>query len=358
MLGKLPPPYIGPAVATEVLLNSSLADHYELIHFDTSLNRKLSGFGKKSPKKVVHVWRQQKLLKKLLKQEDPDLIIVPISQTTPGFYKDSMFVKIASHFRTKCIVHLRGSNFKNWYDQSSKRVKGLVDETLGDTAGVIVLGDNLKYLFEHHYEENKIHVVPNGCDIDRRERTTVGDRTRLLYLSNFVRGKGFLELLHGLNEIKELDWELHAYGAWHEKDYETECKSFIEEKGLTEKVNTHSPVSGEEKWNAFANADCFIFTPVDPEGHPWVTVEASAMGLPIIATDRGAMRNCVHDQINGFLLGDPEPGAIAKAVEQVIQARDQREQMGLESRKIYEQGYTSEHMVAAFKEAIDKTLQG
>lgn len=357
MLGKLPPPFIGPAVATEIILNSSLVEHYELIHFDTSLNRKVSGFGKKSPKKVVHVWRQQKLLKKLLKQEDPDLIIIPISQTTPGFYKDSMFVKIASHFRAKCLVQLRGSNFKNWYDQSSKRVKGLVNETLGDTNGVIVLGDNLKYLFEEHYADDKIHVVPNGCDIESRTSTAKSEPIQLLYLSNFVRGKGFLQLLQGLTLVKDLNWTLNAYGAWHQKEYEEECLKFLSGSGLQDKVKIHPPISGEEKWLAFSGAHCFLFTPIDPEGHPWVTVEASAMGLPIIATDRGAMRNCVHHEKNGFVLADPSPERIAEAVDKMISDPSMREQMAKESRTIYEQGYTAQQMVEALREAIDKTLK-
>ena len=34
--GKLPPPYIGPAVATRLILNSKLKDEFELIHLDLS----------------------------------------------------------------------------------------------------------------------------------------------------------------------------------------------------------------------------------------------------------------------------------------------------------------------------------
>ena len=81
------------------------------------------------------------------------------------------------------------------------------------------------------------------------------------------------------------------------------------------------------------------------------------MGLPIIATDRGAMRNCVHDGRNGYLLNDPEADQIASKVSELISNSAMREQMARESRTIYEQGYTSKHMVEAFREAIDKTLQ-
>ena len=32
--GKLPPPFIGPAVATKVILDSNLKNHFDIIHFD------------------------------------------------------------------------------------------------------------------------------------------------------------------------------------------------------------------------------------------------------------------------------------------------------------------------------------
>jgi hypothetical protein len=46
ILGKLPPPYMGPAVATWILLNSSLKDHFEVLHLDTRINSSLETMGK------------------------------------------------------------------------------------------------------------------------------------------------------------------------------------------------------------------------------------------------------------------------------------------------------------------------
>ena len=37
-LGKLPPPYIGPSVACEIILNSKLKDEFNLIHLDLSIH--------------------------------------------------------------------------------------------------------------------------------------------------------------------------------------------------------------------------------------------------------------------------------------------------------------------------------
>ena len=52
ILGKLPPPYMGPAIATEIILNSSLKEHFEVIHLNTKVNESLTGIGQFSLKKI------------------------------------------------------------------------------------------------------------------------------------------------------------------------------------------------------------------------------------------------------------------------------------------------------------------
>lgn len=357
MLGKLPPPYIGPAVATEILLNSELKDHYQLIHFDTSINKDLSGFGKKDPAKVFRIWQQRSALKKLLKTERPDLVIVPISQTTSGFYKDAVFVKMAAKYAGKVLVQLRGSNFLNWFEEASTGVQRFVTKTLNQADGVVVLGENLRYLFEPFFSKEKIFVVPNGADYQIPKEKREHEKCRLLYLSNFVPGKGFLELIRALGKIKDGDWDLDAYGAWYVKDYEVQCRNEIEELGLTAKIHLHDVISGEEKYRALGKADVFVFTPKDPEGHPWALVEATAAGLPIIATDRGAIRNSVEDGKNGFLLTDPELEKLAEALTKLLEDRNLREQMANASEELYRGGFTEQHMIHHWKETINKVLR-
>ncbi|MBK6990167.1 MAG: hypothetical protein IPH33_19060 [Bacteroidetes bacterium] len=41
ILGKIPPPYMGPSIATQIILNSSLKDRFELLHIDTRVNTSL-----------------------------------------------------------------------------------------------------------------------------------------------------------------------------------------------------------------------------------------------------------------------------------------------------------------------------
>ena len=92
ILGKLPPPYYGPAVATQILLNSGLREHFDLIHIDTKINREMDSMGKISlwkPFKAIWIYLSF-ILKILIKK--PDLILIPNGQTTTAFIKDSFFI--------------------------------------------------------------------------------------------------------------------------------------------------------------------------------------------------------------------------------------------------------------------------
>ena len=70
-------------------------------------------------------------------------------------------------------------------------------------------------------------------------------------------------------------------------------------------VQFHLPATGGDKLQFFTDADVFVFTPRQREGHPWVIVEAMAAGLPVISTDRGAIAETVIDGESGWIENVP-----------------------------------------------------
>jgi hypothetical protein len=82
MLGKLPPPYMGPSIATEIILKSELKNKFRLIHLDTKAYVHLNEFGKWSINKVFRNLKKYAELRKLIRENKPELVWIPISQTT------------------------------------------------------------------------------------------------------------------------------------------------------------------------------------------------------------------------------------------------------------------------------------
>ncbi|HKR06206.1 MAG TPA: glycosyltransferase family 4 protein [Bacteroidia bacterium] len=360
MLGKLPPPYMGPSIATEIILGSSLKNSFDIFHIDTKANESLLTLGKWSLKKIIRNNAIYfKMWKSVLKNK-PDLVWVPISQTAVGFIKDSVFILIARLSGKKVMLHLRGSDFKNWMEnKASFFTKWYVKRILKSTQGIIVLGNNLKYLFEEYYPAGKIFVVPNGANykIPVSEKTT-GQPVKIIYLGNLQAGKGIEDVLEAMVILKDQfkkTVELTIIGGWRNENTKARCLSLVEQNKLP--VIFYPPEIAKEKFKHLAASDIFVFTPRDPEGHPWVIVEAMAAGLPIISTDRGAITESVIHGQNGFIVQSNHPEQIAGKLNELIENPDTRNKMATESRRLYLENFTEEKMVERLVQSFKAVLQ-
>ncbi len=357
ILGKLPPPYMGPAIATEILLNSGLKNQFELLHVDTKANDTLATLGTWSFSKLFRNFFIYFRMLGVIFKKRPQLVLIPISQTTTGFLKDFFFIAIAKLTFRKVLVQLRGSNFKNWMDHSSGFVRVLVKTTLKSTQGVIVLGENLKYLFESVFPAKNIFVVPNGGNYVIPKPVQKEVIVRILYLANLQSSKGIEDLLDAILILKNKNtngFVLDVVGDWRDESTQKGCMKSVEENNLP--VHFYPPVSGDKKFSMLGNADVFVFTPRAPEGHPWVIVESMAAGLPIISTDRGAIVESVKDGVNGFIVGIQKPEEIADKIKLLIENNELRQRMGEASRKLYEENFTEEKMVERYTKVFTTVI--
>jgi len=358
ILGKLPPPYMGPSVAFEILINSGLKNNYNLLHLDIKANASLDTLGKWSFKKLFANLGIYKKLSNILCTKKPDLTLIPISQATIGFLKDSVFIIICKLKGTKCLIQLRGSDFKRWVSNSSFLTKMYVRWILGMTEGVLVLGNNLVYLFQDYFADEKIHVVPNGGNYSIPPHQNSHDGlVRIIYLANLQPSKGIEDVISAVKILEQKlpgRFALQVIGAWRKEETKINCLKLVNENRLP--VTFLSPVVSKQKFEYLTASDIFVFTPREPEGHPWVIIEAMASGLPIISTSQGAIIESVIDGDNGFIVPDRNPEAIAGKLEQLISETSLRKNMGQRSRELYLENFTEERMVENYIKAFDSII--
>ncbi len=355
ILGKLPPPLMGPAIATNIILNSTLKEEFNLVHFDTRINKEVATMGKWGFGKFFKMMTLYRQFKKVVRTTQPQIVLVPISQTTMGFYKDARFISIAAK-HSKVVVQLRGSNFKNWLNGASNSTNVFVTKTLAKCIGVIVLGNNLKYLFKDYFKEDRIFVVPNGANYELETKNT--KELTVLYLANFLPSKSFDDVLKSLVILKGkgvTNFKFNAAGAWDNEAFKQKCTAIINDNELAN-VELLSPQSGKAKMQLFADADVFVFCPKMPEGHPWVIVEAMANGLPVIATDKGAILESVLDGENGFIVPSETPEFIAQKLELLINDAELRSKMSAQSKAHYLAHFTEDKMVMHLTKVFNSVL--
>ena len=68
----------------------------------------------------------------------------------------------------------------------------------------------------------------------------------------------------------------------------------------------------------FAAGDILLYPTFRAEGLPNAIVQAMAMGLPVLATDRGGIRTAVRDQETGLLLPTPAVDPMAEAIRALL----------------------------------------
>lgn len=356
--GKMPPPYMGPSVAFKILINSELRNIYHLIPFNVQVNQTLDTLGKWSPGKVFSNIRLYTDFYQKVRKEKPDLVLIPISQSTIGFIKDSIFILICTLSGIRVVLQLRGSNFRTWLSGCSTPVKWYIRFILKKTEGVIVLGEKLKYLFSGLVPDHRIFVVPNGADIHFPVQSAKNNPVpEILYLANLQGSKGIDDVISAvaiLHQKHPGTFKMKVAGAWREESVKASCLDQVNKGHLP--VEFAGPVSGEEKFRILSEADIFVFTPREPEGHPWVIVEAMAASLPVIATDKGAISESISDGINGFIVSDRSPDQIAEKLLLLINDPNLRKQMGERNRLDYEAKYTEGRMVDNFRNVFDRLM--
>jgi glycosyltransferase involved in cell wall biosynthesis len=359
LLGKLPPPYMGPAIATSILLQSGLNDHYKLVHFDTRLNTDIRSIGRMQVSKVSALVRQYISFSRYIKSYKPDLVLVPISQSKEGFLKDAMFILLAASKGSKVLVHLRGSEFREIYNTGSAAYRAFVRWILKKSMGAIVLGECLRPIFKGLVPDNAISSCPNGCNLVFPEHKKVSDsKVNILSIGNLQASKGILDILQAVLLLPaSLRESIHidVLGAWRDETTKSECLRLTEENSLP--IRFIPSAESNQKAALLSRADIFFFTPRAPEGHPWVIVEALAAGLPIISTDRGAITESVIDGENGYIVPLKDPVAISERLKELIGDAGKRQRMGQDSRKRYESAYTEEKMVERLERIFRQTIQ-
>lgn len=356
LLGKLPPPFMGPAIATEIILRSALQEQFHLVHLDTRAHRSLTSMGSWSFQKIFRTTGIYLSMLWLLFRHRPDVVIIPISQSTLGFFKDSLYAWMAKLFFRKVILHLRGSNFRTWYSASNVINRAYVRLVLRQIQGVIVQGEKLRPIFEGLVPSSKIHVVPNGADYPILPSSLDHHPRSILYLANLQASKGIQDVLEAIRQLSgsNPDFRLDVVGSWRDEETKRSCLDFVQQYRLP--VQFHPAASGAEKFRYLQEADVFVFTPREPEGHPWVIVEAQAAGLPVIGTDRGAIAEAVLDGVNGWIVSAAAPEEISRRLEMLLADDGLRKKMGMAARQTYATKYTEAAMVKNMSAAILATI--
>lgn len=358
IIGSLPPPYIGPTIATERLIKShELQDEFEVIFLDIS-DRRSKNIGKLDLFNIYYAIVHIIKFLFVIFNDKVHLVYFNLSQGIWGYLRDLGFLIPSIIFKKRVVLHLRGSEFGQFYSTMSPVLKWITKVLFNKVTLIIVLGNKLKNVFEDLVDQSRIRVVPNGIDYTQYHLNSKSQNQycRVLYLSNLRRRKGIFEFLESMPYVLQKHPEVcfTVAGEWREDAEKLEAEKFILKNNLSKSINFIGQVSGSEKVRLYLEHDIFVFPPVQPEGMPWVLLEAMSAYLPVISADHGAISEIVEDGITGLIV-EPIPDLIAGKISYLIENSEVAMKMSKNGRKRVETLFSEKQyfqcLVKTLKEA-------
>ncbi|HEY0524038.1 MAG TPA: glycosyltransferase family 4 protein [Stellaceae bacterium] len=169
---------------------------------------------------------------------------------------------------------------------------------------------------------DRIAVVPPGLDRPAsppEPSPANGGPVRLLCVATLTPRKGHLVLLDALAQLADLDWRLVCIGGVDRDSATAEAvRARIAEDGtLRGRVTLAGEWQPDRLGEAYAAADLFVL-PSFHEGFGMAYAEAMAYGLPVVATDAGAIPQTVPRDTAGLLVPPGDPAALAAALRRAI----------------------------------------
>jgi glycosyltransferase involved in cell wall biosynthesis len=193
-------------------------------------------------------------------------------------------------------------------------------------------------------------------------------KLKLLYLSNLIESKGYLDVLQAAKILKEkygVLFELNFCGKFlpspDDKIFQNviEAKSyfhkFILDNDLSESVKYHGVVTGKSKEDILACSH-YILLPsyYILEGQPICLIEGIAHGCVPISTDYRDLRNIVKDNWNGMIVKQKSPENIAERIMNVT--NEQFIKLSENSKELFFKEYTFQKHIYLMKSILSSKL--
>lgn len=212
-------------------------------------------------------------------------------------------------------------------------------------AGAVVKFHREQSLAEQRLQ-TKVHVIPNGVPVPERsvihgprDVVVFGTSTRISPQKKLEELLTAFRVAHSSLPYYEL--RIAGEAEFGSESYAASLRSLSE--GL--------PVVwlGEvQAINSFLlELDVFVMIS-HPAGCPNASLEAMAVGLPVIATDHGGAHDQVIDGLTGYLVPDGDVDSFAAALCSLAANGEQRRSMGVQSRQRIEEHFLLEQMVDGY----------
>lgn len=280
----------------------------------------------------------------------PDLIYMHMSYKG-SFTRKRYVQKTCKLFGIRVLVHLHGSEFEKWYQESTVKKQKRIRDFLRDVDEMIVLGEKWKTIIQKIEPACNVKIISNGIAIPHEKVNWGNDQINVLFLGVLIQRKGVFDLIMAAKEIKgkKLSRQVHYIIAGTGEEQDNLC-SIVKDTSLNEEIEFVGWIDGEKKRKVILQSQIMVL-PSYNEGLPISILEAASYGMPIIATNVGDISSVVENGVNGYLF---DPGDIPTLSKSIINLCDKTtfEEMSKNSKRIIQEKFSIDVFYEKIKQEI------
>jgi glycosyltransferase involved in cell wall biosynthesis len=337
----------GVSTHLNLLLGSSLAEDYEMVHFQVGSE----GRKENVLMRLVRLLVAPFALFAAIVFRHASIVHINTSLNPRAYWRDLAFLWVAKLLRARVVYQVHGGALPQHFFEKSRLLTAFLRWTLNTPDVVVVLAQVELDAYRRFVPQQHVALMPNGIDCRPYAQVPiVRSRNdyplRLLYIGRLAREKGLYETFQGLRLAHELgiDARLVVAGAGPE---EQRLRRYAQALGIAGRITFAGPVFGEDKVKLFAGADVMLL-PSYSEGLPYALLEAMAAGIPVIATPVGAIPDVVAHGTHGYLVPVRDGKAIAEAIAGLGANREQLSWMSRACRRRIRAAYDIERLAREF----------
>ncbi|MBX0285620.1 glycosyltransferase family 4 protein [Halomicroarcula sp. F28] len=218
----------------------------------------------------------------------------------------------------------RGKILNNYHDLATVSQRK-IRATLEYADGILCVSDSLAQIAQDIVDEPKATVLPNGADPSRyptenesQIRSEMGldpETTVVLFCGGYTERKGIHEIREAVDDIDHDD--VHMVFAGHYGDLRADLIDSLQASPVDSyQVLWEVPPLALRRW--FAVADIFML-PSHAEGRPNTVYESMASETAVVASEVSGIPEQVADGESGRLIPPRDPGALAAALDRLIE---------------------------------------
>jgi len=269
---------------------------------------------------------------------------------------------LARRYRLPHIWHIREfihEDMGETFDWGNLRVKNFVNET---TARIICNSKAISEKWSSWFTENKLQVIYNGFDLSSYPAGNLGQpladkgNVRLVLVGSVQPGKGQDEAVRAVSRLKSMGLtpRLSLVGREENHAYVNRIKAFIGENRLSEEVSWEG--FKENYLDELSKADIALCCSRQ-EAFGRIAVEAMLMGVPLIATENGGLKEIVENERTGLFYAPGEVQSLANCVKRLVDNDALRCQMVSEAKLSALSRFNSQNYVTRIENTIDEVVR-